>query len=57
MDDAIVQYVRRNHGMSIGPSQAEVIKREVASAYPGEEISEIKLHGRSLSRGTIAAPP
>jgi rod shape-determining protein MreB len=51
MDDAIVQYVRRNHGMSIGPSQAEVIKREVASAYPGEEISEIKLHGRSLSRG------
>lgn len=51
MDDAIVQYVRRNHGMSIGPSQAEVIKREVASAYPGEEIKEIKLHGRSLSRG------
>ncbi len=51
MDDAIVQYVRRNHGMSIGPSQAEVIKHEVASAYPGEEIKEIKLHGRSLSRG------
>ena len=51
MDDAIVQYVRRNHGMSIGSSQAEVIKREVASAYPGEEIKEIKLHGRSLSRG------
>ncbi|WP_446831306.1 rod shape-determining protein [Candidatus Foliamicus sp.] len=51
MDDAIVHYVRRNHGMSIGASQAEVIKREVASAYPGEEVREIKLHGRSLSRG------
>ncbi len=51
MDDAIVNYVRRNHGMSIGSSQAEVVKREVASAYPGEEIKEIKLHGRSLSRG------
>ena len=51
MDDAIVQYVRRNHGMSIGSSQAEVIKREVASAYPGEEIKEMRLHGRSLSRG------
>ena len=51
MDDAIVQYVRRNHGMTIGPSQAEDVKREVASAYPGEEIREIRLHGRSLSRG------
>jgi len=51
MDDAIVNYVRRNHGMSIGSSQAEVIKRKVASAYPGEVINEIKLHGRSLSRG------
>ena len=51
MDDAIVQYVRRNHGMTIGPSQAEVVKREVASAYPGENIKQINLHGRNLSRG------
>lgn len=51
MDDSIVQYVRRNHGMSIGSTQAEAIKREVGSAYPGEEVREVKLYGRSLSRG------
>ena len=50
MDAAIVQYVRQEHGMSIGSSQAEVIKREVGTAYPGDGVKEIKLYGRSLSR-------
>ena len=51
MDDAIVHYVRHNHGMAIGSSQAETIKRKVASAYPGDEMQEVNLYGRSLSRG------
>ena len=51
MNDDIVQYVQRNQGILIGSSQAEDVKREVASAYPGEEDEQVSLYGRSISRG------
>ena len=51
MNEAIVQYVRRKHGMSIGASQAEEAKRTAASAYPGKEQAQIQLTGRSLASG------
>ena len=51
MNDAIVQYVRRNRGILIGPSQAEEVKRKVASAYPSEALEQVSLYGRSLSTG------
>ena len=50
-DDAIINYVRRNYGILIGESTAERIKKEIGSAYPGDEVREISVKGRNLSEG------
>jgi len=54
-DEAIVNYVRRNYGTLIGESTAEMIKKEIGSAYPGEEVREIEVKGRHLSEGVPRA--
>ena len=51
MDEAIVNYVRRNYGTLIGETTAERIKFEIGSAYPGKEVREIEVKGRNLSEG------
>jgi rod shape-determining protein MreB and related proteins len=51
LDDAIVNYVRRTHGMLIGEATAERIKREIGSALPGSEVREIAVYGRKLAEG------
>ena len=33
-DEAIVNYIRRNYGMLIGEPTAELIKKEIGSAFP-----------------------
>ncbi|GIK34904.1 MAG: rod shape-determining protein [Gammaproteobacteria bacterium] len=50
-DDAIINYVRRNYGILIGEATAERIKKEIGSAYPGDEVHEISVKGRNLSEG------
>ena len=50
-DEAIINYVRRNYGILIGESTAERIKKEIGSAFPGEEVKEISVKGRNLSEG------
>ena len=50
-DDAIINYVRRNYGILIGEATAERIKKEIGSAYPGDEVGEISVKGRNLSEG------
>ncbi len=50
-DEAIVNYIRRNYGMLIGEQTAEVIKKEIGSAFPGGEVKEIEVKGRNLSEG------
>lgn len=50
-DDAIINYVRRNHGTLIGESTAERIKIEVGCAYPQDEVREIQVSGRNLAEG------
>ncbi|MDY6942880.1 MAG: rod shape-determining protein [Pseudomonadota bacterium] len=50
-DEAIINYVRRNYGTLIGESTAEIIKREIGSAFPGKEVREIEVKGRHLSEG------
>jgi rod shape-determining protein MreB len=37
MDEAIVQYIKRKYNLLIGERTAEVIKKEIGSAYPLEE--------------------
>ncbi len=50
-DDAIVNYIRRNYGMLIGDPTAELIKKEIGSAFPGGEVKELEVRGRNLSEG------
>lgn len=51
LDEAIINYVRRNYGTLIGEATAERIKCEIGSAYPGKEVREIEVKGRNLSEG------
>jgi len=50
-DEAIINYIRRRYGMLIGEATAELIKKEVGSAYPGSEVREIEVKGRHLAEG------
>jgi rod shape-determining protein MreB len=51
-DEAITHYVRRNYGILIGEATAELIKIEIGSAYPGEQVREISVRGRNLAEGS-----
>jgi rod shape-determining protein MreB len=50
-DDAIIHYVRRQHGVVIGEATAEKIKKEIGTAYESEDILEIEVTGRHLGKG------
>lgn len=50
-DEAITNYVRRNYGTQIGEVTAERIKHSIGSAFPGSEVLEIDVKGRSLAEG------
>ncbi|MFN3750101.1 MAG: rod shape-determining protein [Thiobacillus sp.] len=51
MDEAIISYIRRNYGMLIGEATAEQIKKQMGSAFPGAEVREMEVKGRSLAEG------
>ncbi len=50
-DEAIINYVRRHHGMLIGDATAERIKLDIGCAYPQEHVREIEISGRHLAEG------
>ncbi len=51
LDEAIIQYIRRNYGILIGEATAERIKIDIGSAYPGGEVRHLTIRGRNLSEG------
>ncbi len=51
LDDAIVQYIKKNNNLMIGERTAEEIKMVLGSAYPIEENNEIEVRGRDLITG------
>jgi rod shape-determining protein MreB and related proteins len=51
MDDAIVQYVRRNMGLLIGERTAEDIKIAMGSAFPIPDERSFLVRGRDLVTG------
>ena len=51
IDEAIINYIRRNYGMLIGETTAEQIKKEIGSAFPGSEVREKEVKGRNLAEG------
>ena len=50
-DDAIINYVRRNHGTLIGETTAERIKLEIGCAFPQAVVKEMEVSGRNLAEG------
>ncbi|MDO5102194.1 MAG: rod shape-determining protein [Lautropia sp.] len=50
-DEAIASYIRRHHGMLIGETTAEQIKKEIGSAFPEPQIRTMEVKGRNLSEG------
>jgi rod shape-determining protein MreB len=51
LDEAIINYIRRNYGILIGETTAEHIKKEIGSAFPGSEVREMEVKGRNLAEG------
>ena len=51
MDEAIIQYVRRNLNLLIGERTAEDIKVKMGSAFPLEEERSFTVRGRDLLSG------
>ncbi|MGV6989438.1 rod shape-determining protein [Testudinibacter sp. P80/BLE/0925] len=52
-DEAIIAYVRRTFGSSIGEATAERIKQEIGTAFieNDDEVKEIEVHGHNLAEG------
>jgi rod shape-determining protein MreB and related proteins len=50
-DDTIVRFVRREHGIIIGPATAEQIKEEVGSAFKTNVVKKMEFRGRDVAKG------
>ena len=50
-DEAIINYVRRNYGCTIGEITAERIKKSIAIAHPINEVREIEVRGVNVAEG------
>jgi rod shape-determining protein MreB len=51
MDDAILQYIKKNFNLIIGEQTAEQIKIEIGNAFPTVEDNSIEVRGRDLVSG------
>ncbi len=51
MDEAIINYVKRKYNLLVGERTAEMIKIEIGTAYPTEEIETMEVKGRDLVAG------
>ena len=51
LDEAIINYIRRNYGTLIGEATAENIKKTIGCAFPPDEVKEMEIRGRNLAEG------
>jgi len=51
LDEAIIQYIRKNHNLSTGERTAEQVKFELGSAYPIGEDKSMEIKGRDILTG------
>lgn len=51
MDDAIIQYIKKNYNLIIGEQSAEEIKIAIGNAFPTEDDRTIEVRGRDLVVG------
>lgn len=51
MDELIIRYVRRQHGIAIGKVTAENVKIQIGRVYPGAEEASMNVKGRDVKTG------
>ncbi|MBI4774867.1 MAG: rod shape-determining protein [Deltaproteobacteria bacterium] len=51
MDEAILQYIKRNYNLLIGERSAEAIKITIGNSYPDEKVETMEIKGRDLVSG------
>jgi rod shape-determining protein MreB len=51
MDEAIINYIKRKYNLLIGERTAELIKMEIGTACPTDEIESMEVKGRDLVAG------
>ena len=51
LDLAIMEYIRRKHGLAVGDRTAEEIKIKIGSALPVEKEATIEIRGRDMVAG------
>ncbi len=51
LDDAVVQHVKKQHGLLLGERTAEAIKEGVGSAFPLPDEPVVEIRGRDLVSG------
>ncbi len=51
LDDAIVAYMKTRHGLLIGETTAEILKKRIGSVHPKVDRGLMKIYGRSIKTG------
>jgi rod shape-determining protein MreB len=51
VDEAIIQYLRRNYNLVIGPNAAEQVKFDIGSAFPFEQERQAIIKGMDCASG------
>ncbi|MDR2351580.1 MAG: rod shape-determining protein [Deltaproteobacteria bacterium] len=51
MDEAITQYIRKKYNLLIGEPTAEIIKHEIGTAYPSDQVDTLEVKGRDTVSG------
>jgi rod shape-determining protein MreB len=51
MDEAIINYVKRKYNLLIGERTAELVKINIGTAFPTDEIRSLEIKGRDLVAG------
>ena len=51
LDEAIVNYMKREHKVLIGDSTAEELKKQIGSVHPSMDRGELEIRGRTLNTG------
>jgi len=52
MDEGIIQFMRQEYHLQIGPFEAERVKIEIGSAFPLKDKLECQVRGRDIIEGT-----
>ena len=50
-DEAIINYVRRRHGVLIGEATAERVKQNIGTAWSESDHTEMEIKGRDIAEG------